>query len=121
MSKNPLEPEMMTPQDVAEFLGITKQRVSQLIQSGKLKASRNVDGTYSIRREDAEKARHRKTGRPSKDESRSEAETEERPDESQREVWKITIEAVVKIERKGKSNEIEDEDKSEQSDDEQRE
>jgi len=116
MSKNPHEPEMMTPQDVAEFLGITKQRVSQLIQSGRLKASRNVDGTYSIRREDAERAKHRKTGRPSKDEPKLEAGTEERTDESKREVWKITITAVVEIERKGKSNEIEDEDKSEQSD-----
>jgi excisionase family DNA binding protein len=108
MSKNSTHPEMMTPQDVAELLGISKQRVSQLIQSGRLKASRNVDGTYSIRREDAEKAKHRKTGRPSKDEPKSEAGTE-RPDESQREVWKITITAVVEIERKGKSNEIEGE------------
>ena len=91
---------MLTPTEVSEILEISKQRVSQLLKSGKLKA-KSIDGKYFIRPEDVEAVRDRKTGRPRKDEA-----TKPEP-ETHTEVLKITIEAIVTIERKT-NNEIED-------------
>jgi excisionase family DNA binding protein len=99
--------ELLTPAEVSEILEISKQRVSQLLKSGKLKA-KTIDGKYLIRLEDVEAIRERKTGRPRKDDV-----TTSKP-ETQREILKITIEAIVTIERKS-NNEI-DEDKSESDD-----
>ena len=49
-----MEKEIMTPQEVADFTGVTISTVYRWIKSGKLKAS-NL-GQWKIRKEDLEKA-----------------------------------------------------------------
>jgi len=97
MTKQPRKSvDWMTPAQVGEMLGVSKQRVSQLIKSGRLPAI-TIDGKYYVSPADAEAMRDRKTGRPRKDERESVGDLSG--------VWEITIKATVKIRRKG--NEIE--------------
>ena len=49
-----MEKEIITPQEVADFTGVTISTVYRWIKSGKLKAS-NL-GQWKIRKEDLEKA-----------------------------------------------------------------
>jgi len=49
-----MEKEIMTPQEVADFTGVTISTVYRWIKSGKLKASKL--GQWKIRKEDLEMA-----------------------------------------------------------------
>jgi excisionase family DNA binding protein len=78
----------LTVKEVCDLTELSKQRISQLIQSGSLPAKR-IKGKYQILREHAEMIRDGKTI----------------PVESsgeQTEQYTVTIEATITIRRKGK-------------------
>ncbi len=58
--------ELLTTSEVAEKLGVTRWRVSQLIKDGRLKAEK-YGQIYLIKEEDIEIVKERKTGRPKKE------------------------------------------------------
>ena len=59
---------LLSVTETAKRLGVIRQRVFQLIQSGKLPAVM-VGSQYVIKESDLELVKDRKTGRPSKKES----------------------------------------------------
>jgi helix-turn-helix protein len=94
MPKQSRKSEWLTPAQVGEMLGISKQRVSQLIKSGRLPTI-TIDKKYYVSPADVESLKDRRIGRPRKVESSDDAD-----------VWEVTIKATVKIRRKS-GNEIE--------------
>ena len=91
--------ETLTPKDVAEILGVSKQRVHQMLRSGRLKAKK-LGGKYFISAKDVEPLKERKVGRPRKEEATK---------GKKREVWRVRIDAIVTIERKSDATDNEDE------------
>jgi excisionase family DNA binding protein len=73
----------LSTKDVSEALGVSKQRVNQMIKAGKLPASL-VDGKYRIEQSAVEALRSQMTARPRKD---------------RKQTWKVTITATIEIER----------------------
>lgn len=59
------EPVYLTTAQAAERLGVTRQRIHQLIQEGRLPTSR-FGRAHMIREEDLELVEDRPTGRPPK-------------------------------------------------------
>jgi excisionase family DNA binding protein len=78
------QPEWMTPAQAAEALGVSKQRVSQLIKLGRLNAV-ILDGRQYINPGDVEALKGKKTTARRK--------------KSGIEIYHVTIKATIKVER----------------------
>lgn len=83
MSKLNKQPEWLTPAQAAEILRVSKQRVSQLIKLGRLSAV-VIDGRQYLNPADVGALKGQKTTPRRK---------------SRAEVFRVTIEATVKVER----------------------
>jgi len=83
MSKLNKQPEWLTPAQAAKILGVSKQRVSQLIKLGRLSVV-VLDGKHYIKPADVEAMKGQKTTPRKK---------------SRAEYFRVTIEAKVKVER----------------------
>ena len=59
------EAKLLTTSEVAEKLGVTRWRVSQLIKDGRLKAER-YGQIFLIKEKDLDAVKERKVGRPRK-------------------------------------------------------
>lgn len=55
--------ELLSTAEAGELLGVSQRRAIQLIESGRLPATR-VGKSYIVNRADLAKVRHRKPGRP---------------------------------------------------------
>jgi excisionase family DNA binding protein len=60
-----IEDTHISTSDAAEILGVSRQRVLQFIQEGRLKATK-LASVYLIKKSDLTEVKHRKPGRPSK-------------------------------------------------------
>jgi excisionase family DNA binding protein len=83
MTKSNKQPEWLTPSQVAEALGVSKQRISQLIKLGRLSVV-VLDGRQYIKPADVESLKEQKTTPRKK---------------SRAEVYRVTIESIIKVER----------------------
>jgi excisionase family DNA binding protein len=93
-NKNDRPDEMLTPKDVQRILGVSKQRVHQLIQSGRLKAIKD-GGRYKVKLDDVEALKE---------------ETPFRRKSSHPRRWLVRISATIEIEERNISNEEADPD-----------
>jgi len=64
-----IEDTHVSTSEAAEILGVTRQRVLQLIQQGRLKATK-LASVYLIKKSDLADVKVRKPGRPSKAKSK---------------------------------------------------
>jgi excisionase family DNA binding protein len=112
---------LLTTSEVCEILGISKQRLNQLILDERLPATK-IKGEWRIKREDLKLVEDRKPGRPRKGEEEEKEESETTKTESAKTRWRITISATIEIEETGvnrdeqKSNDTERDHHSERSD-----